>query len=70
MKTKQKFNLFNPGDKIGRKGVTGVNQVQLLINFVDHTRDVYVFDLPWIHNLTKHNSYNFQVVEELFEKIN
>jgi hypothetical protein len=69
MANKIRTNLFVPGDKIGRRDTEGINQVRLEIDYVDYSREVYVFVLPWIYQLTKNQSFRFSVVEELFKKI-
>jgi len=64
-----KTNLFLVGDTIQQKKQTPTNNQKLIIDFIDYTRNVYIFNTPWIYGLTKYDSCDFLKVESLFHKI-
>lgn len=64
-----KNNIFIPGDIIEQKHQTPTNNQKLEIDFIDYTRDVYIFKKPWIHSLSKHTFYKIEMIDALFNKV-
>lgn len=62
---KSKKNLFVPEDVILQDG----KNKTLEIEFVDYTRNVYVFKEEWVHNLSKFKSYDIDYIDSNFKKI-
>lgn len=62
---KSKKNLFVPEDVILQNG----KNKTLEIEFVDYTRNVYVFKEEWVHNLSKFKSYDIDYIDSNFKKI-
>lgn len=57
---------FKPGDFIS----TGKYKSKILeIEFLDYTRNVYIFKEPWVHNLSKFTSYNTSKIDKMFHLI-
>ena len=63
MKSKKK-NLFVSGDII----LQNSKKQTLEIEFIDYTRNVYVFKEEWIHNLSKFKSYDIDYIDTNFKK--
>jgi hypothetical protein len=58
--------LFKPGYRI----TTGKKNSQILeVEYLDYTRNVYIFKEPWVHNLSQFTSYDALYIEEKFHLI-
>lgn len=54
--------------KVGEQ-IVEPNKTQILeIEFIDFTRNVYIFKREWIHSLTKFKSYDISVIDSKFIK--
>jgi len=58
---------FKVGDTIIRKGIKGMGSQELVIDFIDYTSEVYIFEKAWINSLSKFKSLHFDKVHELFK---
>jgi hypothetical protein len=58
---------FKIDDVIVRSGLKGINSQELIIDFIDYTREVYIFKKEWINSFTKFKSLHFNKVHEMFE---
>jgi len=58
---------FEIGNQIIRKGFKYQESQVLTIDFIDYTREVYIFKEPWINSLTKFTSLNFSKVHDMFK---
>lgn len=58
---------FNVNDVIIRSGIKSINSQVLTIEYIDYTREVYIFKEPWINSLTKFKSLHFNKVHEMFK---
>ena len=63
-KIKYEFQ-FAPGDQIKQRS----NGTVLVIEYIDKTRNVYIFEGVWIHNLSEMKSYDAAYIDNHFDKI-
>ena len=58
---------FAVGDSIVRKGIKAMSPQVLVIDFIDYSREVYIFEKEWINSLSKFKSLHFDKVHDLFK---
>lgn len=61
---------FKIDDKIIRKGFKHQSSQQLLIAFIDYTRNVYIFKEPWVHCGDRYSHLDFEKTHEMFKIAN
>jgi hypothetical protein len=59
--------LFKISEEIIQKETKAKNPQILKIEYIDYTRNVYIFEEPWIHNLSQMKSVDFTKTHEQFK---